>query len=458
MIDDSKDRAGCVLDQLLDEAGFGWFQVRLCLLCSMGYFAVGSELLTMVMTQSGVMSAFSLKTSLEFSWLPFFANLASFIAAICIGKIIDKFGRKLAFIGCIAVSAVFALICSLSPSFEWLIFFRSIVGFGLGGIAVIDYVVLVECCPEAYRTTASQIVFVSGCLGVIYVAFIGMLPLGAWFPNIDFWRSVMFLGGLPLIATVVLRALISTDTPKFLVATGKIEQGYQLLCAIAKTNRTNAPMSINESEFATRIEVENLSTAQANRGRVSDVLKVAATLPLALVWVVQSLVYWGLTTFLPVFLTHAGVSPNIGLMSMGLAELPGVMVGIMVSRKWGRPVALMVSLSLSAVGAVITGTAVLTESTPELTCFGASLFYMFLVPVWGILFVITPETYPVAIRGVATGFHHMCKSVPSLFAPFIAAALLDSGLEGAFMYIWAGVLGFGVGMSSWLHGLCKASH
>ena len=163
-----------VVEQLLDQGGFGWFQIRLCLLCGMGYFAVGSELLSMVMTQSGVMEAFGIRDTVSFSWLPFCANLASVIGAMSIGKLSDLWGRKWPFILCIVVSSVFGIACSVAPSFAWLVFFRAFVGFGLGGLTVIDYVVLVECCPAGWRNLSTQIVFVAGCCGVIYVALLGM--------------------------------------------------------------------------------------------------------------------------------------------------------------------------------------------------------------------------------------------------------------------------------------------
>ena len=450
-----------IIDAMLDEAGFGWFQIRLCLLCSMGYFAVGSELLTMVMTQTGVMAGLDVATSLDFSWLPFCANLASLIAAVVIGKIIDKFGRKWCFIGCIATSAVFGIVCSLAPSFGWLIVFRSIVGFGLGGIAVIDYVVLVECCPTRSRNTACQIVFVSGCLGVIYVALVGFLPLSDWFA-VDQWRSFMFIGGLPLLATVGLRAMVSTDTPKFLVASGKTVQAYNLLANMHRANagcrwiRSRHTQFVTPtfcrslSEFEEKIKTEKLATDRLERGKLRDVLTHASTIPLWGVWIVQSLVYWGLTTFLPVFLSSAGISPSHGLLAMGLAELPGVVIATLVSQHLGRPAALTLCLSLSLIGAVLTGCSVACDWPSSVLITGASLFYMFLIPIWGVLFVMTPETYPVPVRGVAVGFHHMCKSIPSLVAPFIAAAILESRLEGAFMFIWAGVLLVGIALSVWL--------
>ena len=466
-VEDVSVGTGEVLEEMLDNAGFGWFQIRICLLCAMGYFAVGSELLTMVMTQTGVMAEFDITSSLSFSWLPFCANLASFVAAIAIGKVIDKLGRKWPFILCIAVSAVFALLCSVAPSFPVLTVFRSVVGFGLGGIAVIDYVVLVEVCPSAWRNTACQIVFVSGCLGVIYVALLGMVPWPSIAPTIDTWRCMMFAGGVPLVATVALRAIVSTDTPKFLVTSGKVEEAYRLLETIHRTNseakffrpksRAVSQAGVSIIEFRTRVVEEQLSVSQSDRGQLSQVLKQAVTVPLAVVWIVQSLVYWGLTTFLPVFLTSAGISPTHGLLAMGLAELPGVVIATALSQYKSRPFALCVCFALSCVGAVTTGVSVSAHWPPAAVVTGACLFYMFLIPIWGILFVLTPETYPVRFRGTAVGFHHMCKSVPSLAAPFIAAAILESGLEGGFMFIWAAVIAVGIAMSVWLIRLHRTS-
>ena len=138
---------------------------------------------------------------------------------------------------------------------------------------------------------------------------------------------------------------------------------------------------------------------------------------------------------------------------MGIAELPGVVIATILRQKRGRDVALMFCFAMSLAGAVFTGTAVVSHWSPIAVVSGASLFYMFLIPCWGVLFVMTPEIYPVPLRGVAVGFHHMCKGVPSLVAPFIAAAILQGNLEGLFMFIWAGVIGTGLAMTYWLHRL-----
>ena len=451
--------ATSVIDELLNQTGFGWFQIRLCLLCSMGYFAVGSELLTMVMTQAGVMDTFQIRSSLEFSWLPFTANLASFLSAILVGKWSDLYGRKWPFIACIALSTVFALLCALASSWTWLVLFRGLVGFGLGGIAVVDFVVLVEVCPINWRNTACQIVFVSGCLGVIYVALLTQIPWESALPSIESWRCMMFAGALPLLATIALRAIVSTDTPKFLVTTGHITEAYNLVARIARTNKREAHIALSLEEFTDRVTQEQLLAAKKDeRGQLKQALNMRVTGPLAVVWMIQSMVYWGLTTFLPIFLSSAGISPGTGLLYMGVAELPGVVVATIISQRRSRQYALIVCFLLSFVGAMLTGTALSLEWPKAILVSSVSLFYMFLIPVWGVLFVMTPELYPVKLRGSAVGFHHMCKSIPSLIAPFIGAAILEANSPDVFMYVWAAIIGGGVALSVWLHILSSHGH
>jgi putative MFS transporter len=435
-----------LVDSVLNQLGFGWFQIRLCLLCCAGYFAVGSELLTMVMTQSGVMDSFKIGSTMEFSWLPFSANLATVVAAILVGKLSDKYGRKWPFITCIFLSAVFAVACAFAPSWEVLILLRSVVGFGLGGLSVIDFVVLVEVCPVAWRNTACQLVFFSGCLGVVYVALIGMIPWTDWLANIPAWRCMMVAGSIPLVITVFIRLVVSTDTPKFLVTTGRLEEAYDLLDRIAVTNSRS--LDISKSEFTD--SVQQLTSEKSERGCLKDVLRMTITLPLAVVWMIQSLVYWGLTAVLPVFFDSAGISPSTGLLFMGLAELPGVVIATIISQRESRSFALVVCWTISCIGALLTGLSLCMHWSGTVTSVFSSLFYMFLIPAWGVLFVLTPEVYPVKDRGAGVGFQHMCRSLPSLFAPFVGAALVDSTQDGLFMFIWSAILAGGVATSLWL--------
>ena len=461
------------VDDLLDGAGFGWFQLRLCVLCGMGYFAVCSELLSMVMVQVGVMGTFQIESKLTYSWLVFGSNLASFFGALVVGKSCDVIGRKIPFIVCIAISSVFGLACAFAPTFASLIVFRSIVGFGLGGLTVVDYIVLVESCPRNWRNFCTQVVFVAGCLGVVYIAILGFFPIETLFASIEKWRSMLFCGVLPLFATLLVRIAVSTDTLKYFAKCGNslavlslVEEIRRVNLKAAKWCMYRAPrtgdmsaqpqlhegVSTQPQEHSPARKLSHNHTEQALplENTFSAMLKQAHSIPLATVWVVQSFVYWGLTIFLPRIFSAGGINPSVGLLCMGIAELPGVVIATMLAGKWSREIAICVCLCLSIVGALLTGTCLVYSLTNGVCVFGASIFYMFLIPVWGLLFVHTPESYPVKMRGIASGFHHACKSVPSVIAPFIAASILESSASNAFMFVWAALLCLGVVCSLWL--------
>ena len=458
----NKDRDSASIDEAIEECGFGWFQIRLCLLCGMGYFAVGSEILAMVMTQSEVMKTFDISTSSQYSLLPFFANLASFLSAIIVGQWTDISGRKWPFITSIWLSAIFGICCgACSFSFWSLILFRSLVGFGLGGITVVDYIVMVESCPMKWKNVACQIVFVSGCFGVVYIAILGMLPLVSVIAGVAPWRVMMVLGAAPLIITAILRMLISTDTPKYLYSKGEEKKAFDLVENIRRTNSKFPRIcwdqgSVNrEKEVVSDTKTAASTVPSSMVENVKQVLRYPITVPLSIIWIVQSLVYWGLTIFLPIFLSRSGISPNNGLLCMAIAELPGVAFALGMSVKYGRIIALITCLSVSCLGATMTGVSCLMAPDGSYwNLVGITVFYMALIPIWGVLFVLTPELYSITIRGTGTGFQHMCKSVPSLFAPFVAAAILDRNEEYVFMFIWASVLLVGVVSSFWL----KAKH
>jgi putative MFS transporter len=417
-----------------EEIGFGPFQLRLALLCCFGYFAVGSELFSMVMTQQDVETAFGLSAG-SFTWLPFCANLASFLAAIIVGTIVDKFGRSWAFQTCIMMSAILGIACAFAPNFPCLVFFRSVVGFGLGGMTVIDYIVLVEVCPDKWKNIACQTVFVSGCLGVVYV---GLISLVDWsVMDLPSWRCMLFTGALPLLVTGVLRVFIAIDTPKYLVLVGRRDQAYTLLSTMAKKNSRNSLTVTRDSFIAL---TQNLSFQErAQRGKVRDVFQVKGTLDLAGLWMIQSMVYWGLTLILPLFFKFANIASTTSLLCMGFAELPGVGIATLISQRVSRPVSLLVCIGLSLIGSILAGLAFL-YNWHSVLIFAMCVFYMFLVPIWGILFIHTPELYPVQLRGVAVGFHHMVKSAPSLAAPFIGSAIMHSEYRYYVMFVWSGCL------------------
>lgn len=72
------------------------------------------------------------------------------ISAFFWGPIADKFGRRLAFLVACTIIFTAGLLSAFSPSYEWLLFLRAGVGFGVGGLTV-PFDLLAEFLPASKR-------------------------------------------------------------------------------------------------------------------------------------------------------------------------------------------------------------------------------------------------------------------------------------------------------------------
>ena len=78
------------------------------------------------------------------SYLPSITFIGELIGGVLWGWISDKYGRRISFIGTVALSTTFGLISAAAPSFAWLLLFRFILGVALGGNLSVDFVMFLE--------------------------------------------------------------------------------------------------------------------------------------------------------------------------------------------------------------------------------------------------------------------------------------------------------------------------
>lgn len=88
----------------------------------------------------------------------------------------DKRGRRSAFILSLACIFVAGLASALAPSFYFLLFFRAIVGFGVGGSLPVTTVLISEFLPTSHR--AAVLCRLSGLFwaaGLIIASLLGLV-------------------------------------------------------------------------------------------------------------------------------------------------------------------------------------------------------------------------------------------------------------------------------------------
>lgn len=167
-------------------------------------------------------------------------NVASMLlgcaaGAFLAGGIADKFGRRTALL----IAAIFFAISSwgsgiASGSVEFVIY-RLIGGFAVGAASVICPAYIAEIAPAAYRGRLATLQQMAIVLGLFCAFFSNFLIAGAagtsssefWF-GFDAWQWMFWVELFPAIIFFV-GVLIIPESPRFLVAAGKLDQAEAVL-------------------------------------------------------------------------------------------------------------------------------------------------------------------------------------------------------------------------------------
>jgi MFS family permease len=131
-----------------------------------------------------------------------FMLLASGIGGILFGFIADRIGRKKALMLSILTYSVCSLGSGLSSSLAVLVFFRFVLGLGMGGEWNTGATLVAETWPVHLRAKAIAIVQSSWAWGLAAAALVAGVVLN-WTRNN--WRAVFLVGVLPALVTLWIR-------------------------------------------------------------------------------------------------------------------------------------------------------------------------------------------------------------------------------------------------------------
>ena len=186
-------------------------QKRTLIAAALGWGLDGFDVLLYSMVQLRVMESLNIHpTDIHYkaiSGLPTtFMLLASGIGGVLFGFIADRIGRKKALMLSILTYSVCSLGSGLSTSLVVLVFFRFVLGLGMGGEWNTGATLVAETWPTHLRARAIAIVQSAWAWGLAGAA------LTAWFV-LDYlhqnWRVVFFVGVLPALVTLWIRKSVS---------------------------------------------------------------------------------------------------------------------------------------------------------------------------------------------------------------------------------------------------------
>lgn len=368
----------------------------------LGYMLDAMDVLLFVFTVNVLRAEFHLSAA-QAGLVSSFTLAFSAAGGIAFGVLSDRIGRARALIWSILIFSVASAGTALSWNLASLLFWRALIGIGLGAEWSTGAVLVAETWPAEHRAKAVGIMQSGWALGYMLAAAMTALILPRWG-----WRPLFLAGLFPALLALLIRRHVQEPT---------IWQ------------RSAVPENALREIF------------QGTLRRRTILASVLATCVL--------FAYWGLFTWIPGFLSAPVAKGGAGLtivqtsgfvVPMQLGAFAGYVAFGWLADKLGRRPAFVCYVLAAAILTPVYGAArderTLMLLGPAIGFFGTGFFSLF--------GAMLSELYPTRVRGTGLGFVYNIGRGCSALAPWTVGYLADHygigtslGLNSAFFALGA---------------------
>ena len=343
----------------------------------------------------------------------------------------DMFGRRMVFQVTMVVWGIASLLAAISWNVSALMFFRFLIGVGVGGEAPVAQAMVSEFVPASVR--GKYIAIMEGFWAVGYV----MSGAIAYFllPYLS-WRWVFAAVGL-LSAVVFLVRRSIPESPRWLAEKGRLQEADAIVTHMeSEVQRLTGKPLIAAEFLPSNPQSQNpwaTLFSAAYRGRTA----MACGL-----WFFALLGFFGLNSWIAVLLKEHGYSivKSVGFVTLiTTGGIPGFALAAYCLERIGRKPTTVAFLIMCAVTAYLYGTA---PDTPVMTLFRMTVSQLFIAGwvmqffmfgMWSCLYAYTPELYPTRARSTGAGFASAAGRIGAIIAPItIGYIVKDIGVYGVF--------------------------
>lgn len=376
--------------------------------------------------------------------------LGAALGALGAGWIADRIGRPRTMLAAGIVFFIAAIGCGMAHGVFDLAAWRLVTGVAVGFATVLGPLYISEIAPAHARGRLASMQQMAIVLG-IFVALLSDSGI-AWalggadaelFLGLPAWRWMFIAGVIPALIYLVL-ALVVPESPRYLVARGRVEAARRVLIRLQRVDPAEARILTDRIEDTLQ---------QKESGRFRDLLDRRRGL-LPVVWVgigvaaLQALV--GIDV---IFYYSTSLWESVGFeesAAFGLSVLSSfinvaaTVVAIVLIDRVGRrallltgSVGMFISLVIVSIGF---STARMVDGSPQLdgvwgpiTLVGANLFVVAFAVSWGpVVWVLLGEMFPNRIRGVALSVCASANWFAGVALNFSFPSLRDISLPGSY--------------------------
>ncbi|MFC7391713.1 MFS transporter [Scopulibacillus cellulosilyticus] len=257
--------------------------------------------------------------------------LGMFIGATFGGWFADRLGRKKALI----YSGVFFSLFSMLNALAWdplsLGIFRCLTGVGLSALTIVANTYISEVFPSIVRGKYQGLCITVGLVGIPITSFISsqVVPIASWG-----WRLVFVWGALGVIFLFFMPKF--KESPRWLEKHGRHDEAENIMCEIEELAQKKKGALSNPSKPREITSVKSATFSELFKGK-----NLKVTILLILVWIFQTLGFYGFGSWVPTLLSKQGIDLShtlifSTLITVGapLGALAGSMISDKIDRKW----------------------------------------------------------------------------------------------------------------------------
>ncbi len=344
--------------------------------------------------------------------VPFFALMGTVIGSVVWGVIADIYGRK-ASILLSAITFVGTSICGAMPSLAWNIGMCFLMGAAAGGMLPVTYALLAETIPSKHRGWALVLVGGLGAAGGYFAA----SGFSAWLQPYFGWR-ILWLINLPTGLALVALGVFIPESAKFLIARGRNAEAQVVMARFGTAN-------IQSAGDETVLSSARDGQARLPGGSLIAAQRIGNTAALSIAAIAWGLINFGLLLWLPADLLAKGHSMAVSSMLLAesaLIAFPTVFFVSFLYSRWSTKGTLISMVAMTLLGLV---GVLLLDRDPSLS--PIIPITLLIIGSNGMLAILLPyaaESYPLNIRGRATGWVAACSKLGGLLAQTLSIAAL----------------------------------
>jgi putative MFS transporter len=352
------------------------------------------------------------------------AFFGMFLGACVGGALADRLGRKKGLMLFVTIGAGASLITALAPDIPTLIVARVITGFGLAAGIVTTMTCVAEFFPPQRRGKSQAMVMVIGLFAIPITNWAARLTV----PNDpDGWRYVFAWGAVGF--SFVVAAHWLPESPRWLARQGRFID--------AETTLRGMEDAVAR-QFGTLPEPRPVTRPNVARAPWATMFSPdyrRRTIVLSLMWILQTLGFYGFEAWVPTLLVKSGVTLTHSLTYVTLMNIGapiGALLASYVSDRFERKHSIAITAGAIAVCGLLYG----MSFVPVLIVVFGLLVGMLIQTFASLIYAYTPEQFPTDLRNGATGFTYSLGRLANVANAFIIAAIFTHiGYIAVFVYI-----------------------